>query len=99
MPWGGRPFRAAGTAQADPSVPRQYRHCRWLPPSGQTGRREASADLYDDLITMLYPPIAARGALPAAAPPVLLLMPQRLSDRLAVLLGDQIHSGSLRPGD
>ena len=45
-------------------------------------------------------PTAARAttstAVPAASPR---LVPQRLSDRLAVLLGDQIDSGALRPGD
>lgn len=46
---------------------------------------------------MLHPPTAAaRAALPVAPPR---LMPLRLSDRLAVLLGDQIDSGALRPGD
>ena len=39
---------------------------------------------------------AARAAAPAAPRH---LLPQRLSDRLAVLLGDQIGSGALRPGD
>jgi GntR family transcriptional regulator, transcriptional repressor for pyruvate dehydrogenase complex len=48
--------------------------------------------LYDDLITMLLAPTAY----PAAARR---LLPQRLSDRLAVLLGEQIGSGALRPGD
>ena len=45
---------------------------------------------------MFQPPTAARAALPAAPPR---LMPQRLSDQLAVLLGDQIDSGALQPGD
>jgi GntR family transcriptional repressor for pyruvate dehydrogenase complex len=45
---------------------------------------------------MLPSPSAARAVVPAAPPR---LMPQRLSDRLAVLLGDQIGSGALRPGD
>jgi GntR family transcriptional regulator, transcriptional repressor for pyruvate dehydrogenase complex len=53
-------------------------------------------NLYDDPITMLDPTPAARAALPLT--PVRLL-PQRLSDRLAVLVGDQIDSGALRPGD
>jgi GntR family transcriptional repressor for pyruvate dehydrogenase complex len=49
---------------------------------------------------MLHSPIAARAALPTVAPAApSRLMPQRLSDRLAVLLGDQIDSGALRPGD
>ncbi len=39
---------------------------------------------------------ASRAAVPSA--PVRLL-PQRLSDRLAVLLGEEIDSGRLRPGD
>jgi GntR family transcriptional repressor for pyruvate dehydrogenase complex len=38
-----------------------------------------------------------RGA--TAPSPATRLMPLRLSDRLAVLLGDQIDSGALRPGD
>lgn len=38
-----------------------------------------------------------RGA--AAPSPPTRLMPLRLSDRLAVLLGEQIDSGALRPGD
>ena len=46
---------------------------------------------------MLHSPNAARGAAAPSAPPR--LMPLRLSDRLAVLLGDQINSGALRPGD
>ena len=49
---------------------------------------------------MLHSPTTARAALSTvvpAAPPRLL--PQRLSDRLAVLLGDQIESGALQPGD
>jgi GntR family transcriptional regulator, transcriptional repressor for pyruvate dehydrogenase complex len=45
---------------------------------------------------MLAAPIAARAAVPAVPPR---LMPLRLSDRLAVLLGDQIGAGALRPGD
>jgi len=45
---------------------------------------------------MLHSTSAARAAVPAASPR---LVPQRLSDRLAVLLGDQIGSGALRPGD
>ena len=45
---------------------------------------------------MLLPPAAARVAAPATSPR---LVPQRLSDRLAVLLGDQIGTGALRPGD
>ena len=45
---------------------------------------------------MLLPPAAARAAAPATSPR---LVPQRLSDRLAVLLGDQIGAGTLRPGD
>lgn len=45
---------------------------------------------------MLPSPTAARVALPAPPPR---LVPQRLSDRLAVLLGDQIDSGALQPGD
>ena len=49
---------------------------------------------------MLHSPTAARAApstaLPAVPPR---LVPQRLSDRLAVLLGDQIEQGTLRPGD
>jgi GntR family transcriptional repressor for pyruvate dehydrogenase complex len=52
--------------------------------------------LYDDPITMLPSTSAARAVVPAASPR---LVPQRLSDRLAVLLGDQIGSGALRPGD
>ena len=46
---------------------------------------------------MLQSPSAARGAAAPVAHPR--LMPLRLSDRLAVLLGDQIDSGALRPGD
>jgi GntR family transcriptional repressor for pyruvate dehydrogenase complex len=50
---------------------------------------------------MLHSPTAARAAaLTSALPAVpIRLTPQRLSDRLAVLLGDQIESGLLRPGD
>jgi len=49
---------------------------------------------------MLHSPLAARAAVPTVAPAVpSRLMPQRLSDRLAALLGDQIDSGALRPGD
>lgn len=46
---------------------------------------------------MLDSPSAMRGA--AVPSPPTRLMPLRLSDRLAVLLGDQIDSGALRPGD
>ncbi len=46
---------------------------------------------------MLDSPSAMRGA--AAPCPATRLMPLRLSDRLAALLGDQIDSGALRPGD
>ena len=46
---------------------------------------------------MLDSPSAMRGA--AAPSSTTRLMPQRLSDRLAVLLGEQIESGALRPGD
>ena len=46
---------------------------------------------------MLDSPSAMRGA--AAPSPATRLLPLRLSDRLAVLLGDQIDSGALRPGD
>jgi len=46
---------------------------------------------------MLVHPSTATRAAASAAPPRLL--PQRLSDRLAVLLGDQIDSGALQPGD
>ena len=53
-------------------------------------------NLYDHLITMLLSPAAARAAAPATTSR---LVPQRLSDRLAVLLGDQIGTGALRPGD
>lgn len=59
-------------------------------------RTRSPENLYDDPITMLDPSPAARAALPSA--PVRLL-PQRLSDRLAVLVGEQIDSGALRPGD
>ena len=46
---------------------------------------------------MLDSPSATRGA--AAPSSTTRLMPLRLSDRLAVLLGDLIDSGALRPGD
>ncbi len=46
---------------------------------------------------MLDSPSATRGAAPPSPPTR--LMPLRLSDRLAVLLGEQIDSGALRPGD
>jgi GntR family transcriptional regulator, transcriptional repressor for pyruvate dehydrogenase complex len=56
--------------------------------------------LYDDLITMLNSPTAAlaagRATAPAGTPR---LVAERLSDRLAVLLGEAIGSGTLRPGD
>jgi GntR family transcriptional repressor for pyruvate dehydrogenase complex len=57
--------------------------------------------LYDDLITMLNSPHAALAAYARAGGPAAAarLAPQRLSDRLAVLLGDRIDSGSLQPGD
>ena len=45
---------------------------------------------------MLHSSTAAARAVPA---PSTRLMPQRLSDRLAALLGGQIDSGALRPGD
>jgi GntR family transcriptional repressor for pyruvate dehydrogenase complex len=45
---------------------------------------------------MLHSSTAARTAAPAAPTR---LLPQRLSDRLAALLGEQIDSGALRPGD
>ena len=49
---------------------------------------------------MLLSPTAVRAAPTTAAPAAPpRLMPQRLSDRLAVLLGDQIACGALRPGD
>ena len=46
---------------------------------------------------MLQSSSAARGVAEPAAHPR--LAPLRLSDRLAVLLGEQIDSGALRPGD
>jgi GntR family transcriptional repressor for pyruvate dehydrogenase complex len=49
--------------------------------------------LYDDLITMLH---SSRNA-PLPAPTR--LVAERLSDRLAALLGGQIDAGTLRPGD
>jgi GntR family transcriptional regulator, transcriptional repressor for pyruvate dehydrogenase complex len=69
--------------------------------------------LYDDPITMLDPTtaasraaVAAASGRPTASPgsprPALAverLLPLRLSDRLAALLGQQIDSGRLRPGD
>jgi GntR family transcriptional repressor for pyruvate dehydrogenase complex len=50
---------------------------------------------------MLNQSSAALAALARAggAPSAVRLAPQRLSDRLAVLLGERIDSGSLRPGD
>jgi GntR family transcriptional repressor for pyruvate dehydrogenase complex len=42
---------------------------------------------------------AARSSGSALAAPAVRLAPQRLSDRLAVLLGEQIESGQLKPGD
>src|ERR1700712_1160377 len=50
---------------------------------------------------MLNSPSAASAAAARAAliPNAPRLIAERLSDRLAVLLGDQIGSGSLRPGD
>ena len=57
-------------------------------------------DLYDDPITMLHPPTAAPpGARAAALAGAPRLVTERLSDRLAGLLGEQIDSGALRPGD
>jgi GntR family transcriptional repressor for pyruvate dehydrogenase complex len=53
-------------------------------------------NLYDDLITELNSPTAARTP---ASPQPLQLIVDRLSDRLAALLGAQIDSGALRPGD
>ena len=59
--------------------------------------------LYDDLMTMLdLPPSALAGSLAyvqATAGRPLRLVAERLSDRLAVLLGRQIDSGALQPGD
>ena len=46
---------------------------------------------------MLHSSSAASAA--AAGEPPLRLLPLRLSDRLAVLLGDRIDSGALRPGE
>ena len=53
---------------------------------------------------MLHPTTPVRAALPTPAPNIEpaaapRLLPQRLSDRLAVLLGEQIDSSALRPGD
>ena len=49
---------------------------------------------------MLAPPAAARAApQPARPDSPQRLMPQRLSDRLAALLGEKIEAGQLRPGD
>jgi len=50
---------------------------------------------------MLNPPFAGSAAVPRGAPipPTSRLIAARLSDQLAVLLGEQIESGSLRPGD
>jgi GntR family transcriptional repressor for pyruvate dehydrogenase complex len=45
------------------------------------------------------PAVSARGPIAAARPASARLAPQRLSDRLAVLLGERIDSGTLRPGD
>jgi GntR family transcriptional regulator, transcriptional repressor for pyruvate dehydrogenase complex len=47
---------------------------------------------------MLHLPTAAPAALPAPASATRLVA-ERLSDRLALLLGEQIESGALRPGD
>ncbi len=55
-------------------------------------------NLYDDPIIMLRPtPPAAPAARPDAHPRQ--LVAGRLSDQLAVLVGDQIGAGTLRPGD
>jgi GntR family transcriptional regulator, transcriptional repressor for pyruvate dehydrogenase complex len=51
--------------------------------------------LYDDQITMLHSSATA----PAPSPAPIRLVTERLSDRLAGLLGAQIESGALRPGD
>ena len=59
--------------------------------------------LYDDLMTMLdLPPSALAGSLAygqATAGRPLRLVAERLSDRLAIVLGRQIDSGALQPGD
>jgi GntR family transcriptional repressor for pyruvate dehydrogenase complex len=52
--------------------------------------------LYDDLITELSSPTASR--IPAPSQPQQLTV-DRLSDRLAALLGAQIETGALRAGD
>jgi GntR family transcriptional repressor for pyruvate dehydrogenase complex len=52
--------------------------------------------LYDDPITMHRPSAAATADVPTVSTR---LMPARLSDRLAALLGERIGSGALRPGD
>jgi GntR family transcriptional regulator, transcriptional repressor for pyruvate dehydrogenase complex len=51
--------------------------------------------LYDDQITMLHSPTLS----PALTTAPTRLVTERLSDRLAGLLGAQIESGALRPGD
>jgi len=48
---------------------------------------------------MLHSPSSASQVPHAAAPAATRLVAERLSDRLAALLGEQIDSGTLRPGD
>jgi GntR family transcriptional repressor for pyruvate dehydrogenase complex len=57
-------------------------------------------NLYDDPITMLHSPTAPAATGPGVGRAVTSrLVAERLSDRLAVLLGEQIDSGTLQPGD
>ena len=52
-----------------------------------------------DTLDMLHSPSSASPVPHAAAPMATRLVAERLSDRLAALLGEQIDSGALRPGD
>ncbi|RYG06916.1 MAG: GntR family transcriptional regulator, partial [Burkholderiales bacterium] len=82
---------------------------RWSPPRcwGSINTAPASChlknpletaleNLYDDPITVLHSPVSVQAS-PASGP--LLLVTERLSDRLALRLGAQIESGQLAPGD
>jgi GntR family transcriptional regulator, transcriptional repressor for pyruvate dehydrogenase complex len=54
--------------------------------------------LYDNLTTMSIGPVPAF-VRPSAVPGAGRLVAERLSDRLAALLGAQVENGALRPGD